>query len=361
MIKTQAILTICLCLSLFQCKLIFDDDDNTATLDNEIDWIELNHNSVDTTSYFVSMNGNDNNNGRSRSNAFSTLKKAFQSVKPGGKINILPGVYNEDIGLIKAGMDSDSILIQGIEGIPILYGKQEKIVGIYCERCRNLVFDNIKFSNYTDIGLSLESCQNIRIRNLIIQKNGFDVQLENWEFEGYGIHVEGSDNVLITNCDVSENGPNPQIFPNFLMGTGINTYGNTNVIIRNNRCHKNIGGGILVEDSEDVLVEGNIVYENDLDATVDEWWDGGLWIDGGHRITVRNNVFRNNLGPGIEISDEDNQNPTGYILENNICTDNYYGIYIWNFGTTDWPDEHIIQNNNNQFTDNTIQNVWIQP
>jgi len=33
------------------------------------------------------------------------------------------------------------------------------------------------------------------------------------------------------------------------------------------------------------------------------------------------------------------QNPYGYILENNVSTNNYYGIFIWEFGTNDWPPE----------------------
>ena len=88
------------------------------------------------------------------------------------------------------------------------------------------------------------------------------------------------------------------------------------------------GAGILVEDSTNVLVEGNTIFDNDLDVTADEWWDGGIWLDGGRDVTIRNNVFRNNRGPGIEFSDEDIQRPRGYVLENNISTGNYFGSYI---------------------------------
>ena len=106
-------------------------------------------------------------------------------------------------------------------------------------------------------------------------------------------------------------------------------------------------------------MEGNEIYNNDLDASADEWWDGGLWLDGGHDVTVRDNVFRDNLGPVIEISDDDNQNPYGYVLENNVCIRNYWGIFIWNLGSSDWPPENIIQRSGNQFTDNSRGNVWI--
>ncbi len=97
-----------------------------------------------------------------------------------------------------------------------------------------------------------------------------------------------------------------------------------------------------------------------MDAFEDEWWDGGLWVDGGKDVTVRNNIFRDNLGPGIEISDEDDQSPSGYVLENNTSIGNYFGIFIWNFGTDDWPKSSIIKRFGNKFTDNSRQDVWVE-
>jgi len=183
------------------------------------------------------------------------------------------------------------------------------------------------------------------------------VQLKSWEIEGYGIQVEDSKNVLVEDNDVFRNGPDPQIFPDYMMGAGIDTFGNHNCTIRNNHSHDNIGGGILVEDSFDVLVEGNRVDGNDLDVSADEWWDGGLWLDGGARVTIRDNIFFNNKGPGIEISDEDKQHPVGYVLQNNKSYQNYYGIFIWNFGTNDWPASNIISSSGNSFTDNSRKDV----
>ncbi|MCP5048609.1 MAG: right-handed parallel beta-helix repeat-containing protein, partial [bacterium] len=164
--------------------------------------------------------------------------------------------------------------------------------------------------------------------------------------------------VLIEGNDVYQNGPNPQL-PGLLMGTGINTFGCRDITIRNNLAHNNIGGGILVEDGINALVEGNDVYDNDADASDEEWWDAGLWVDGGHDVVIRNNNFTGNLGPGIQISDEDIQNPFGYVLENNTSTGNYHGIYIWNFGTNDWPPENILRRSGNTFTNNSIQDIWI--
>lgn len=351
-----------LILLLFCCNILtLENDENDGGEDDTLNWIDWNNQGgIDSTVYYVSTAGDDSNKGTSDSTAFRSIAQALKTVKPGGEIRILPGIYTEAIGLENYGSSSASITVTGCQGIPWLDGQDTKTMSFFCEDCKNMIFDNLKIQNYTDIGIAAENCTEFVLQNLIVRENGHAVQLKDWELEGYGIHVEMSLNVLITDNDVYRNGPEPQKTPDFLMGTGINTYGNRNVIIRDNLSYQNIGGGILVEDSFNILVENNEVYENDLDATEDEWWDGGIWIDGGGEVTVRGNIFRDNLGPGIEISDEDFQNPTGYVLENNVSTGNYYGIFIWNFGTSNWPADSILQCSQNQITGNTIQDVWIE-
>jgi parallel beta-helix repeat protein len=346
-------------LMLLNCDFFNNENDDENSSNGELLWIKCKGVEKDTTTYYVSPIGNDKSNGTSENTAFKTIAKAFQIVKPGGRIRILLGTYEESIGLLGCGNATSNITIEGYYGIPKLDGKNQSTIGIYCEECLNLTFRNLLFENYTDIGIAASLCKGITFQNLIIRENGHAVQLKDWELEGYGIHVDDSENIIIENNDVYRNGPDPQIIPDFIMGTGINTYGNKNIVIRNNESYKNIGGGILVEDSYNVLVENNHVYENDLDASVDEWWDGGLWLDGGNDVIVRNNIFENNYGPGIEISDEDLQKPNGYVLENNVSKGNYYGIFIWNFGTNDWPADSIISRSGNQFIENSRMDVWI--
>ena len=340
------------------CDLLNEVD--TGGDDDNLVWIEWSNNGINPQIYYVSTTGSDESSGTGENSAFRTLAKAFRIVQTGGTIRVLPGTYNEAIGLINCGNLAAPITVTGYNDTPVLDGLDSETMGIFCEECTNMIFNNLIFQNYTDIGIGVSFCNTFTLQNLIVRENGHAVQLTEWELEGYGIHVEESENIVIENNDAYNNGPNPQIVPDYLMGTGINTYANRNVIIRDNLSHGNTGGGFLVEDSHNVLFEGNKAYENDCDASVDEWWDAGLWVDGGGDVIVRNNIFRDNLGAGIEISDEDLQNPTGYVLENNICTGNYFGIFIWNFGTTDWPDESVIKNINNQFTGNTQQDVWIE-
>ncbi|MCD4735275.1 MAG: right-handed parallel beta-helix repeat-containing protein [Bacteroidales bacterium] len=345
-------------LALFQTACSKDEDENGED-ESGIFWIECSGAGVDSTVYYVSNTGSDDNSGKSEGAAFKTLSKALSTVKQGGTIRILPGVYTESLGIQYCGGPSSAVTIEGYNGIPVLDGGNNKPIALYFEDSDNFIIRNLKVINYTDIGIGFSSGSGLILTNLEVAENGHKVRLIDWELEGYGIHVDFSENIEITNCLVYKNGPDPQIVPDFIMGTGINTFGNTNVLIKNNKSYENIGGGILVEDSYNVIGEDNEVYENDLDATVDEWWDGGLWLDGGGNVIVRNNYFHDNKGPGIEISNEDLQNPTGYKLIDNISNDNYFGIFIWNFGTNDWPDTTIISRSGNDFSGNSQKDVWI--
>jgi len=309
--------------------------------------------------YYVSTNGNDSNDGLSRNRAFRTIERALEIVQPGEIISILPGVYHEALTLERMGSLEEPITIRGEQGGAVLDGQGVMTVGLWCENCTNFIFESLELCNYTDVGIGAYLSSDIKMRDLTVHNNGFAVQLVSWEFEGYGIHVDESQRVSVENCDVYQNGPQPRPFG--VLGTGINTYGCTDCVIQNNHSHNNIGGGILVEDGANVLVEGNHVNANFLDATEDEWWDGGIWIDGGHSITVTNNTFQENLGPGIQISDEDFQEPYGYVLEDNISTGNYYGIYIWNYGSVGFPPNDVLRMSNNQISGNTVQDIWIVP
>lgn len=334
-------------------------DTKNKNSEPDIDWLEHYKTDLKSTPYYVSTTGSDDSAGTSRDAAFRTLRKAMERVRPGGRIYILPGTYSESIAVEGMGDPIAYIGITGITGTPVFDGENRLPFGIWAEKCNHVIFDNMEFRNYTDFGIGAGRADLVFFQNLTIHNNGHAVQLKSWQLEGCGIHVEESENVTISGCDVFENGPNPQS-PKYLMGTGINTWGNVNVTITYNRSHHNTGGGILVEDSETVYVESNYIYANDLDATSDGWWDGGIWVDGGRDVILRDNTVYDNLGPGIQLSDEDNQHPTGYRLEGNSCTGNYYGIFIWNFGTAGWPDSTVISTVNNDFSGNSRQDVWIE-
>ena len=344
-------------LNFTHCGLFEAESDDSS--DDGLNWLNGELSSVEKETYYVSTNGNDLAEGKSKNTPLKTLAVAFKKVRPGGKIFILSGIYYESLGLQKFGSKADTITIAGFNGIPVIDGQKRQTMGIFAENCTNLVFKNLKFQNFTDAGLAISICDGLIIKNVIVKDNGHAVKLVDWEFEGYGIHVENSKHVMIEGVEALGNGPHPKKTKDIVLGTGINTYGNEDIIIRNNKSHHNTGGGLLIEDSFNVLVENNELYNNDCDASADEWWDAGLWLDGGSDVTLRNNLCYNNLGAGIEVSDEDRQSPIGYVLENNICRYNYFGIFVWNFGSMDWPEERVMKLSNNQFKDNSRHDVLI--
>lgn len=350
---THYLFTALLAASILSCQKSTD----SLTGEEQINWVIPADNSVDSTIYYVSVNGSDKNSGLDSAHALKTIAQALSQVKPGGTIRILPGTYNESLGISGLGSTFAQTIITGWQGIPVLTGNQQLPIALVCEQCSGIVLRQMHVEGYTDAGLLITQSQNITIKELEVAENGHAAQLTDWELEGYGIHVDGSKQVVIRDNELYNNGPSPQIAPDRLMGTAINTYGNTDVQIINNRAHNNIGAGILVEDSYQVRIDSNELYENNLDATAANWWDGALWIDGGANISASYNQMHDNLGPGIQISDEDRQNPANYTLTGNLCTGNYYGIYIWNFGSTNWPA--CITRSNNHFSNNSRQNIWI--
>jgi len=327
--------------------------------DDDLETMITPRGNQDPITFYISPQGNDLAEGQSEASGFRTLQHALEISKPGDTILVLPGTYPEAVYLEQTQNEELPIKIRGLEGHPVFDGERQLDIGFWCENCANFIIEGLEFRNYTDVGIGIYKSQDFTFRDLIVHHNGFEVQLKGWGFEGYGIHIDESQNVTVENCETYHNGPDPRPFGE--VGTGINTYECTNCIIRNNKTYANIGGGILVEDGVNVLVEGNTITENYLDVSEDEWWDGGIWLDGGHDVVVRNNVIQNNQGPGIEISDEDFQDPYGYVLENNNITNNLYGLYIWNFGTADFPPEEILRLSNNQITNNAIQDFWIEP
>lgn len=312
---------------------------------------------------YVSTDGSDDNAGNSINAPLKTIAKALCNATPGQTINILPGTYKESVILGLFGSDSAPITISGIDdgsGQPvILDGDRCLTMGIGIGESQNFIIENIEFQNYTDEGLYVFISSSVIIRDCVFTSNGFESIEPDFNGEGFGLIVVDTSDVTIENNEVFKNGPGPKA--KAIMGTGIDTFAMSDSVIRDNSSHDNIGGGILVEDGVNVLVENNLIENNDLDATAEGWWDAGIWIDGGYGITARGNTIRNNLGPGIQVSDEDLQyynDPKasyGYLVEDNIITGNYFGLYTFNFGQCPLPPTDILIWQNNTLENNVYE------
>lgn len=310
---------------------------------------------------YVSIEGDDTNPGTETA-PLGTLAFALCNLEPGQTLQVMPGIYKESVIMGAFGGSSAPIVIRahpGGDNKPVLDGESIRTMGIALVESTNIIVKGLEFKNYTDEGLLILEGSDFIIRDNKFSANGrASINPDNDE-EGYGVNVLGASNVLIEGNESVDNGPNQERWENFALGTGINTYGNHEVIIRDNYIHGTTGGGILVEDSFHVLVENNRIEENQLDANGD-YWDGGIWVDGGQNIRLRGNTIRNHNGPGIVLSDEDVQYPGasyGYVLENNQISNNLVGIWMWNWGICP-VEENIIKLMNNQLEDNDEGETW---
>ncbi|MBC8504865.1 MAG: right-handed parallel beta-helix repeat-containing protein [Anaerolineales bacterium] len=310
---------------------------------------------------FVSLEGDDSNPG-TESAPLGTLAYALCNLVPGQTLNIAPGEYRESIILGAFGDSKSPIVIRAnpeVDQRPLLEGESTRSIGIALVESTNIIVERLEFRNYLDEGLLILEGSNLILRNNKFTANGRASVDPDLDEEGFGVNVLGASDVLIEGNEAADNGPNQERWENFSLGTGINTYGNRDVIIRDNYVYSTVGGGILVEDSENVLVESNRIEDNQLDANGD-WWDGGIWVDGGKNITLRSNEISNHNGPGIILSDEDVQYPDasfGYVLEENRISGNIVGIWMWNWGMCP-VEESIITLNNNQLVGNEEGETW---
>ncbi|MFQ5399498.1 MAG: nitrous oxide reductase family maturation protein NosD [Anaerolineae bacterium] len=314
---------------------------------------------------YVAPDGNDDNAGNRPDAPFATLGRALCHVRPGQTVEIAPGTYRESVIMGLFGDSSAPIVIHGTADAhsrPVLDGESHRTMGIALVESNHIVIEGLEFRNYTDEGLFVLTGSDITIRNNRFVGNGRASTDPEHEGEGFGVNVVGARDVIIEGNEAAENGPAADRVQKGFLGTGINTFELQDGIIRDNHSHHNIGGGLLVEDGTNVLVENNRIDHNELDAGGD-YWDGGIWLDGGRDITLRGNVIADNHGPGVEISDEDLQYPEGsrgYLLTGNTITGNLYGIYLWNFGVCPLPEPEIVTLTDNEVTGNTEMDVWCE-
>ncbi len=312
---------------------------------------------------FVSPDGRDDDPGTAAA-PFQTLVHALCQARPGQTINILPGVYRESVIMGLFGRADAPIIIQGVpdgDDLPVLDGEGTRTMGIALVESVNIVIANLEFRNYTDEGLYVLVGAEIVIRGNRFVENGRASTDPEHDGEGFGVQVSGGKRIAIENNEAAGNGPAPERVADGILGTGIDTYELEDSLIRDNYSHHNSGGGMLVEDSVNVLVENNRIEANELDAGGD-YWDGGIWVDGGHDITLRGNEVRQNHGPGIQVSDEDVRFPGGsygYVLENNIIADNEFGLYIWNWGQC-MPPVTAVTLSQNSITGSVQKDIWCE-
>ncbi len=311
--------------------------------------------------FFISPEGNDANDGRSPSSPLRTLKRAFELVQGGETIVLLHGTYDESIDLTDFS-PGDTVIIQGEsaqtgrdEDRPVLDGGRQKNYFIFCwQNCSNITIEHLTIRNYVWTGLLFYKSSNIQLRHLHVSRTGFVYvpDLEDW---GDGIRFDECSQCLLENSTIENTGGISS--DNELHGHGVVVYGSTNTTIRDNVISDIKGDGMVVEDSCHIIVERNEIRNVDVQRAT--WYGGAIDTDGGLDVIIRNNVFRNSNGPGINIGDEEIQYPSrskGWKVTGNTFDGHKFGVYIWNFGMCP-PSADIVQMEGNTFMNN-VQDVY---
>lgn len=308
-----------------------------------------NINDKQNQAIYVSLNGNDQNDGK-KSKPFRTLKKAASEANAGTTVLIRKGTYNEKLAVKYSGTKSKPITFKAYNKEKVvLSGKDINEV----EGDTSLV--TIKNKNY------------VTISGLIIQDLSTDLADETV----MGIYVTGSSNhITLENNNVQRiethaddgNGHGIAIY-----GTGtmkdINILNNTledlklgsseSLVLNGNidgfkveknivRRSDNIGIDLIgyegtsndkkVDYVRNGIVKNNQVYEissYDNPAYGGDYSAGGIYVDGGKNITIEKNIiYKSDIG--IEATSEHAKKYADNIkIINNIIYDNFYtGISI---------------------------------
>ena len=204
------------------------------------------------TNYYISENGNNNNDGLTELTPFLTINKGVLEVQAGGTVYVMNGTYrnisfNEDkelgvnpanlensevVNINKSGTVNNEITIRNLEGhTPIIE------------------FDGVG-------GIKLSS----GVSYIIIE--GFEVVGAS-QFISYDQAMSNRADKVAAGTD-----PDDEITYNkkYFDGNGIFGFGeHSHIIVRNNIVHDTPGSGIRFNDSDYMIIEDNTVYN----AT---WW-----------------------------------------------------------------------------------------
>jgi parallel beta-helix repeat protein len=273
--------------------------------------------------YYVATNGNDVNLG-TLTQPFRTIQKGANTLVAGDTLYIRGGIYAEHITINVSGSSEKRITISPypgeaaiIDGTSLNEGSWAFIVDI---EGSFITIQNLELTYPTGHGIRLDRGSDYCILDNL---NIHDVYSN-------GILVWGDHNTIINNS-VSKvmllNSPNTGSWGGALaIGDTSHDYYGMYSTVKNNKVFNSYGEGILCMDTDNILIEGNTVYNN---------WAVNIYLDTCSFATIRNNIVyytsdkqywrhpvEGYTGSGIFYADEGNipGHPIGHDIDiyNNI-------------------------------------------
>lgn len=304
--------------------------------------------------FFVSTLGNDANPGTDPALAWRHIQHAFNAATPGSNVTVLAGRYNEKLVLNVSGNATDGFITFQAQGKVIISGKKLPGADVISINNRNYVKivgfeirDNLKVNNGSAIRLT-EANSFIEIRNNKIQKiTGVSAM----GITVYGTEpTRGISNLVIDGNEVFrvQAAPSEAI----VLNGNVHDFHVTNNYVHhvNNIGIDFIGGeGRSPDPATDFprngLVAGNRVTRASFRRGARD--AAGIYVDGAENLVVeRNTVWRNDVG--IEVNAlQPSRVARGIIVRNNfVAGNNRAGISIGgsDFATGSVQDSSVTHN-----------------
>lgn len=200
-----------------------------------------------------------------------SIQSAIDRALPGDRIEVMPGVYHEEIMVDRAGISLIGLNVDGER--PVLDGKgaMGDAVNVSGD---DFLIENFIIRHYTGNGVTVSKAKNAVFRNLTCIDTGL-----------YGVYPVECQGVLIEYCTVTR-----------ISDAGIYVGQSRDIVVRNNEAFKNVAG-IEIENSVNALVENNSSHNNSAGILVFVLPNNPSKV--GERCRVVNNRVFDNNGPNF--------------------------------------------------------------
>ncbi len=240
--------------------------------------------SLAQNNYYVSENGNDDNNGLTPGTAFATLQHAADIVSQGDSVSVLQGNYN---GFdLRTGGSQNSPIVFKANSNNVIISNPNNVTndGINIENADYVVVDGFNVINQPRAGIRIAVSDFVKIINNTCTNNN-----------RWGIFTGFTNDIIIEHntCSFSQNEH----------GIYVSNSGDR-PIVRDNICFENNGCGIQLNADlsqggdgiiSNAVIESNILYNN--------CYGGGsaINLDGVQESKIYNNLIFNNHSTGIAL------------------------------------------------------------
>ena len=336
------------------------------------------------SSFYVSTNGNDSNPGTEAA-PWRTIQHAADTARAGSMVNVRGGIYEELVSINASGNASDGFITFRsypgetaiLDATHLTPGARSGILTIHNQsyvRIEGFEIRNFRTAEHrlTPLGISvigagshIELLKN-NVHHIEQTFDGRDAPGHG--ANGFGIAVYGTDaKTPITDLIIDGN----QVH-HLKTGSSESLVVNGNVTnfrITHNVVHDNNNIGIdvigfertapdpAVDQARDGLVSGNLVYNitsRGNPAYGDEQSSDGIYVDGGTRILIEQNVVHD-VDFGIELASEHQNRATSYITARNnlIYHCNTAGVSIGGYAPERGRTDHSTVVNNTLYENDT--------